>query len=258
MIADEGKSVNNTKSNSGILAPGLITNKFAILVELVVIFTPLYLGLILGERLSNNTIPLGDNLIVLGGPQIYLGLVFTLLLLKIFSKRRGANWSTYGIRKPRNWLVTILKSLAVALLVLASVVMVINPLLQSIPNLEPRDMSHFNVLTGNLPNLIINLVLMWITAGFLEEFLWRGYLMERLLDLIGSNSWSAVLTVILVSSTIFGLAHGYQGLLGVLKTGAVGLVFGFSYFIFKRNLWPLVLAHALIDTLDFITHFLRG
>ncbi len=49
--------------------------------------------------------------------------------------------------------------------------MVISPIINALPNLEPRDMSRFSPLYGNLPNLIINIVGMLITAAFLEEFL---------------------------------------------------------------------------------------
>jgi membrane protease YdiL (CAAX protease family) len=64
--------------------------------------------------------------------------------------------------------------------------------------------------------------------------------------------------VIIVSAVIFGLGHEYQGTMGMLKTGAVGLVFSISYLAVGRNLWPLALAHALIDSLDFITHYFGG
>ncbi|WP_271185718.1 hypothetical protein [Maricaulis virginensis] len=30
-------------------------------------------------------------------------------------------------------------------------------------------------------------------------------------------------------------------------TGMIGVVLGTLYLVFKRNLWPLILAHALVD-----------
>ena len=83
-------------------------------------------------------------------------------------------------------------------------------------------------------------------------------LMNRLIDLLGSQSKLTWLLVIFFSAIIFGLAHSYQGAAGILKTGAIGLVFGLAYLAVGRNLWPLILAHGLIDTIDFITHFLGG
>jgi membrane protease YdiL (CAAX protease family) len=42
--------------------------------------------------------------------------------------------------------------------------------------------------------------------------------------------------------------HANQGLSGMVMTGLVGALFGFTYLCSERNLWPFVLAHGLIDT----------
>ena len=119
-------------------------------------------------------------------------------------------------------------------------------------------MSRFNYLEGNLPNLIIQLVIIWITAAFLEEFIFRGYLLNRLVDLQGSQTRLAWVLAVIGQAIIFGLAHAYQGPVGVLKTGAIGLVFGLAYLAVKRNLWPLIIAHGLIDSIDMVTHYFGG
>ena len=237
---------------------GMINNKLIIFIEIVVVFLPTYLGLVINNKIGSTHIPLWGDVVILGGPLGYLGLVLSLILLWFFSRQRKAKWDSYGVKRPTSWFRTILMSLGVALGILGVVVLVINPILNVIPNLEPRDMSHFDLLTGNLPSLLINLVLMWITAGFLEEFLWRGYLINRLVDLFGSQATLTWVLVIIISAIIFGLGHGYQGTMGMLKTGAIGLVFGLAFLAVGRNLWPLVLAHALIDSLDFITHYFGG
>jgi len=35
----------------------------------------------------------------------------------------------------------------------------------------------------------------------------------------------------------------------------IGLVFGVSYRVGGRNLWPLILAHGLIDSMDMVGHY---
>jgi membrane protease YdiL (CAAX protease family) len=50
---------------------------------------------------------------------------------------------------------------------------------------------------------------------------------------------------------VFGLAHAYQGATGILVTGVLGLVFGLLY-LRSKSLWPLVIAHGLIDTLSLV------
>ena len=160
--------------------------------------------------------------------------------------------------RPKNWLRTVLVSLAVALGILGAVVLVINPMVKAFPNAEPRDMSMYSHLTGSLPTLIINVVLMWVTAGFLEELLWRGYLMNRLIDLQGRQTKLAWVIALVGGAVVFGLAHLFQGPIGMFRVGAIGLVFGLAFLVVRRNLWPLILSHALIDTLDFVSHYFGG
>lgn len=79
-----------------------------------------------------------------------------------------------------------------------------------------------------------------VTAGICEEFAYRGLLLGVLASVIGL--WPAVL----VSSVAFGLAHAYQGAAGVVRTGAVGLVFALMT-VFSGSIWIAVVAHAVLD-----------
>ena len=246
------------KSLQDKLGELLRTNRLVILLEIVVVLLPMYLGLIINDRSGTDHIPLGGNVVMLGGPTMYLGMIISLLLLWITSRLRGAGWGDYGLTRPKSWFRTILMSLGVAFAILGAVVLLINPIINAIPNVEPRDMSRFNYLEGNLPNLIIQLVIIWITAAFLEEFIFRGYLLNRLVDLQGRQTRLACVIAVISQVSIFRLAHAYQGPVGVLKTGAIGLVFGLAYLAVKRNLWPLIIAHGLIDSIDMVTHYFGG
>lgn len=79
-----------------------------------------------------------------------------------------------------------------------------------------------------------------ITAGICEEFIYRGVLMAALTVHIGL--WPAAV----VSSVIFGFGHAYQGPVGIVRTGVVGLVFALLT-ITSGSLWVSILAHVLID-----------
>ena len=236
----------------------LRANKFAIFLEIAVVFLPLYLGLIISDSAGSDHISLGGSVVLLGGPIAYLGLIISLVFLWAASRLRGAGWGNFGVIRPKSRFRTVLMGLGVALVFFGIVTLIINPILNAIPNLVPRDMSVFDYLTDNLPNLIINLVFMWLTAGFLEELLWRGYLMNRLIDLVGNQRKLTWVIVIVASAVIFGLGHSYQGSMGMLKTGAIGALFGLAYLAVGRNLWPLILSHALIDSIDFVIHFFGG
>jgi len=80
-------------------------------------------------------------------------------------------------------------------------------------------------------------------VGIHEEILFRGFILGRLKSLFRSN-----VAAVLVSSLIFGLLHFYQGPIGVVQTGTVGLVFAIVV-TRARSLWPAILAHAAFDTI---------
>jgi membrane protease YdiL (CAAX protease family) len=166
----------------------LQTNKLVIFSEIVAVFLPLFLGLAISDRMGRDHVPLGGELVLRQGPLVYLGLIISLLLLWAAARLRGASWGDSGLRRPKSWFPAVLMSLQVALAVLATVIVIVNPIMNIIPNLPPQDLSGFDYLAGSLPNLIIQLVMVWITAGFLEEFMFRGYLMNRLRDLVGKET----------------------------------------------------------------------
>jgi membrane protease YdiL (CAAX protease family) len=79
-----------------------------------------------------------------------------------------------------------------------------------------------------------------VTAGVCEEILYRGFLMAYFTALFGV--WSAAG----LSTAAFALGHSYQGVSGVLKTGAVGLVMA-GLLLLTGALWAPMLLHAAID-----------
>lgn len=80
-----------------------------------------------------------------------------------------------------------------------------------------------------------------ITAGFCEEFLYRGFAMA-VFTRVGFQTW----LVVLISSVLFGLAHSYQGRGGMIMTLIVGLVLGASRIAFD-SLVPAIIWHSAVD-----------
>jgi membrane protease YdiL (CAAX protease family) len=109
------------------------------------------------------------------------------------------------------------------------------------------DLSSYRALAGNASTALKLLGFALTSAAFGEEVLFRGLLLHQITAIFGSSN--AVRRVaIATSASTFGLAHYIQGPLGIVTTGAVGLVFAWAWFRSGRNLWALILAHALIDT----------
>lgn len=82
-----------------------------------------------------------------------------------------------------------------------------------------------------------------ITAGFVEEIVYRGFVLWYLAHVM--PLWVAVA----VSSVAFGLAHSYQGANGALRTGLIGLAFGIFYVV-TGSIWLPIIAHVLLDVLQ--------
>jgi len=96
-------------------------------------------------------------------------------------------------------------------------------------------------------------VLWAIANSGAEEILVVAYLLTRLRQLGWSENSS-----LLASALLRGSYHLYQGIGGGFGNVVMGLVFG-RYWQRTGRLWPLVIAHALIDTVAFVGYqALRG
>jgi hypothetical protein len=117
------------------------------------------------------------------------------------------------------------------------------------------DMSSFAYLKGNWPAYVAMLGIAWSSAAFAEEIVFRGFLMNRLRAVDGGGVIAAF-TALIVSSALFGAAHFYQGLGGVVTTGAAGLALGILTLVARGNLWPAILTHGIVDTIGLTIFFL--
>jgi len=82
--------------------------------------------------------------------------------------------------------------------------------------------------------------LLSITAGFCEEFLFRGYLVWVLQLVMG------LIPAAIVSMVLFGLAHGYQGGKFGFRAAMAGVAMGVLALV-TRSLLPSMLLHAVMD-----------
>jgi len=239
------------------IGESLRTSKLATLLEIIVVIVPLQVLFIVGTRVGDDCIPLGGDLVLLGSPIAWVGAVLALGLAWTALRLRGSGWSDLGMGRPRSWFRTALMTLGVTIVVVLALSVVAGVAMTAFPNAEPPNVSRFDPLRGNLGNLIINVIAVWFTAAFLEEMLMRAFLMNRLAELGGKSKLAWALALV-VSAVIFGGVHFYQGPSGMFLTGVGGLLFGGAYLIVRRNLWVVIIAHGLIDTLSFIQIFFSG
>ena len=90
------------------------------------------------------------------------------------------------------------------------------------------------------------LILAAFANGFAEEVIVVGWLITRLKQLGWDQS-----RAILASGVLRGVYHLYQGFGAGLGNVVMGLVFGYAWCRTGR-LWPLVIAHGVIDTVAFV------
>ena len=82
-----------------------------------------------------------------------------------------------------------------------------------------------------------------LTAGFCEEVIYRGF-MFYYLNQLGWNL-SAV-TIAIITSVLFGLAHFYQGWKNVILTGFIGFAMA-RLFMLCDSIWIPIILHIVID-----------
>jgi membrane protease YdiL (CAAX protease family) len=80
-----------------------------------------------------------------------------------------------------------------------------------------------------------------VVVAVAEETIFRGYLMRRF---IGTGLGKTV--VVLLSSLIFAIGHGYEGSLGVATVVAMGVVFALVY-LWRGSLVASMVMHFLQD-----------
>jgi len=82
-----------------------------------------------------------------------------------------------------------------------------------------------------------------ISAGLWEEVIFRSFFIYFFSSApFNFNPFVALV----VSSILFGVNHGYQGMAGIVRTGVVGLMFGLLYFT-TGSLILAMTVHALVD-----------
>lgn len=140
---------------------------------------------------------------------------------------------------------TFLWAAIVSFVIIVLVGYLIVPLLEAV--FGETDYSAYGALVGNEKAAFQLWGTAMISAAVGEEIVFRGFLLGTLERVIGKEIWHKFFIVIF-GALLFGLVHYQQGISGIISIIVVGLIFGAAFFASKKNLWSLILAHAIVDT----------
>ena len=176
-----------------------------------------------------------------------LGIAFLILWSSNF------DWARFGIGQKITG-KTVLKSLIITLVLFIVFSIFIDPILQAW--LGEYDLSSIEDIRGNLVGYIVLMVIMWVFAAFGEEFLFRGYYMKALAELLGNNNKAWLLSAI-ITSIYFGVSHGYQGSIGMVSSFLWAFCIAMIFYKNRNNLLLVVLIHGIYDTVGITLIYLN-
>lgn len=110
----------------------------------------------------------------------------------------------------------------------------IEALLRSAGFAEPIEPPDYLLPRGGSEYVIA--IAMLLVVAVSEETVFRGYLLRRFSQISGSR-----VAAVVISSVIFALGHGYQGSLGIIAVGIIGLAFAIVYLNRGSLVAPMVM-----------------
>lgn len=187
------------------------------------------------------------HLIYISKTPYLLGLAWMSLAL------RGMHWRDLGFRLGPEWRRFVLIGISAGIAMEALELYLTQPLLVSLTGKYPN-LSDFRAVVGNMQLVLLMLGGSWTLAALGEELVWRGYFLNRIADLFGRDRWGWTVSLG-IAAIIFGLAHSYQDITGIVENTIAGWLLGALYLACGRNLLAPIVAHGMTDTLDSLIIF---
>lgn len=172
----------------------------------------------------------------------------TLVVGDVLLRKRHVSLRSLGFKRPENIGVTIFEGLALTAILLALWVAIWQFYEAMNLGVPYRFMS---VLQGDEFRFFYAMTAVaWIAAAFGEEVLFRGLLLNNFKEIFRGSKAGIVFAVIF-QAMIFSLLHMDATLIQSVPVFLTGIILGVAYFLFNRNLWPLIIAHGILNNIYF-------
>jgi hypothetical protein len=178
------------------------------------------------------------------GKMLLVGVAWGLIRL------RGETLADIGLKRPGSWMRTFMIGVGFAAIVFIAIYV-------SEKAGFRRDLSKFKDVQGNIELMLFGVFYASIGAGFYEEFMFRGFLMQGLAMFFGASRGAWIVACVM-QGALFGAAHAYQNPLGIVITGTLGVLMGLLVLASGRNLWPVIIGHGLFDASRFVLFYFQG
>ena len=161
---------------------------------------------------------------------------FAAAVLFIIRRKERLGWESVGLQRPAfgNTLIWVLITFAGVALAIALAFGFIKLFGLPVGNVDSK-------AYDALPTWVLLVII--IRAGFVEELFCRGYAIERLQSLTGSQILAAGIPL-----SVFAVSHYRQGWAGIIIALLTGAVLTGVY-VYKRNLWITITTHFLGDVI---------
>lgn len=116
------------------------------------------------------------------------------------------------------------------------------------------DYSSMAQVRGNLQTAISWLLIVWATAAFGEEIIFRGFLMRQFVKFFGDSKISLAINI-LIFCGFFGYMHMQQGITGQLVSASLGSIFCIIFYARKYDLWFMIMVHGFFNTLGILSFY---
>lgn len=189
-----------------------------------------------------------QNLMLAAFFAVPFAMFATLVVVDVLLRWRKLTLAGIGLRGPESWQRTVVYGIALGVACYGIGVAIVF-LLKELGWTPPPN--QFAFIRDNVIFYFFGMTaISWFSGGFVEEVIFRGFFLNNFTALFGRARWAIPLAIFL-QAAMFGGLHMPEDVLGGLPVFVMGLIFGWAYYSFGRNLWLLVIGHALYDNIGF-------